>query len=121
MAVLTVEKTETKVQTQTSGNGAVVPPVKVTASSGKIRGDGTGNQCLCGCGEYPVGGRFCMGHDARLKGKLRKIVLMGGDKADQAAKVLIGFGWYDAAGIAALRTGKASIDPAVLENLKGLV
>ena len=32
-------------------------------------------RCLCGCGESPKSekGRFCMGHDARFHGRLKKL------------------------------------------------
>lgn len=35
--------------------------------------------CPCGCGEFPKGARaeFCMGHDARLRGKLIRAYLTG--------------------------------------------
>lgn len=82
----------------------------------------TDKVCLCGCGGHPKG-RFLPGHDAKLKGRLKKEAL--GDDADVAAaavKRLASLGWSWALDTTpeAKAARKAGLEAAKIEKAERL-
>lgn len=73
----------------------------------------SGGLCHCGCGEVTKGGRFRMGHDARLRSNLARVVSENPDAnaiALALAELIARGGVWEAAGLKALpptRTGIA--------------
>lgn len=72
--------------------------------------------CPCGCGEFPLGTKaiFCMGHDARLRGKLIRAHLMGVRVRYYAGGVL--GDPTDAEVLASQYAWKAYLDEAVMRR-----
>lgn len=68
--------------------------------------------CHCGCGDATKGGKFAMGHDARLRSNLAKIVATAGpanDVANALAELIGRGGVWEKAGLKALPYDRSGI------------
>lgn len=65
-------------------------------TKGRKKAAGTPQRCQCGCGATTKGGRFAMGHDMKLKGRLFEVARNAGSPALErleATAELIARGW----------------------------
>lgn len=87
------------------------------ASTG-LRGGPNDPLCFCGCGEHTRGGKFCQGHDGRMKSKLLAIARgTNPERATAASDYLIQLGWYTAETLATAMKVRSQPDlPAALKG-----
>ena len=64
--------TKTTATSKPTGKSKTARKGKQTATAPARNGDKTPNRCLCGCGGA-TRSRFCMGHDARYHGRIKRL------------------------------------------------
>lgn len=92
------------------GGGGSAKATKTPRKAAK----GTPQRCHCGCGGMTKGGRFCMGHDMKLKGRLFEAARKPYVDVDQAAvDEIVARGWSETdihQGLLATARGKDEMD-----------